>query len=471
MASEIRFGTDGWRAIIAKDFTFTNVARCAQGLVDYLKDTGIADRGLVVGYDTRFLSREFAEMVACVCAGNGIRAWLTQETAPTPVVSFSVLDKQAAGAAIITASHNPGIWNGFKFKPEYAGSATDEITGRMEDKIDQVIEPATVSLSEARERGLIVEFDPKPPYLERMEALVDLAAIRRAGIKIMVDSMFGAGAGYFAGLVSGETTTVSEINGYRNPAFPGMDQPEPIGHNLSGLLERVPAEGASVGIALDGDADRVGIVDETGSFISTLEVFSLLALYLLEHKGMRGPLVKGITSSIMLNKLAERYGVTVHDMPVGFKHIGPRFSEVDGIMGGEESGGFAFRGHIPERDGILSGLYILEFMARTGKTPSQLIGDLFALVGPHYYRRRDVAFNAGARSAIQARIQSGGLTELAGQKIIASDEIDGRRLFFDNAWLASRFSGTEPLLRIYCEAETAEMVDNLLNAAAEYLGV
>ena len=471
MASEIRFGTDGWRAIIAQDFTFANVARCAQGLVDYLKDTGIADRGLVVGYDTRFLSREFAETVACVCAGNGVRAWLTQEAAPTPVVSFSVLDKQAAGAAIITASHNPGIWNGFKFKPEYAGSATDEITGRLEEKIDLVVEPTTVSLAEGKERGLIVEFDPQPPYQERMGALVDLSEIRGAGLKVIVDSMFGAGAGYIAGLVSGGSTTVTEMNGYRNPAFPGMDQPEPIGHNLPGLLERVATEGASVGIALDGDADRVGIVDEKGNFISTLEVFSLLALYLLEHKGMRGPLVKGITSSIMLNKLADNYGVEVHDMPVGFKHIGPRFSEVDGIMGGEESGGFAFRGHIPERDGILSGLYILEFMARTGKSPSQLIGDLFSIVGPHYYRRRDLAFEAGNRSDIQTRIQSGDLTELGGLKVRASDEIDGKRLFFEKAWLASRFSGTEPLLRIYCEAESPELVDQLLDAAAEYLGV
>ena len=471
MASVIRFGTDGWRAIIAQDFTFANVARCAQGLVDYLNDTGIADRGLVVGYDTRFLSREFAETVACVCAGNGVRAWLTREAAPTPVVSFSVLDRQAAGAAIITASHNPGIWNGFKFKPEYAGSATDEITGRLEDKIDRVAEPNAVSLAEGRDRGLIIDFDPKPPYLERIENLVDLRSIGAAGFNVVIDSMFGAGMGYVAGLLSGGSTTVTEMNGYRNPAFPDMDQPEPIGHNLSGLMERVPAEGASVGIALDGDADRVGIVDEQGNFISTLEVFSLLAYYLLEYKGMRGPLVKGITSSIMLNKLAEKYGVEVHDMPVGFKHIGPKFSEVDGIMGGEESGGFAFRGHIPERDGILSGLYVLEFMARTGKTPSQLIDELFSLVGPHYYRRRDVSFDAGARPNIQGRILSDDLKELAGMEIRKTDEIDGKRLFFDKAWLASRFSGTEPLLRIYCEAESPELVDKLLDAASEYLGV
>ncbi len=471
MTTPIRFGTDGWRALIAEEYTFANVARCAQGLVDYLQEIGMADRGLVVGYDTRFLSREFAETVATVCAGNGMRAFLTWNAAPTPVVSFSVLAQQASGAAIITASHNPGNWNGFKFKPEYAGSATDDITNRVEEKIQAVVTPKSLSLVAGKEKALVQEFDPAPPYLKRLASLVDLPSIRAEGLRVTVDAMYGAGAGYFQELLAGGRTTVTELNGYRNPAFPGMDQPEPIAHNLANLMAQVPADGASVGIALDGDADRVGIVDENGNFVSTLEVFSLLAYYLLEYKGLRGPIVKGVTSSLMLNKLAERYGVAVHDMKVGFKYIGPRFAEVDGVMGGEESGGFAFRGHIPERDGILSGLYILEFMACTGKTPSQLIEELFALVGPHYYQRRDVAFEPAARTEIGARLESSQLTELAGLPVRASDEIDGRRIFFDNAWLASRFSGTEPLLRIYCEAESPELVDQLLDAATEYLGV
>ena len=471
MTAQIRFGTDGWRALIAEDFTFANVARCAQGLVDYLEEEKIAERGLVVGYDTRFLSREFAETVASVCAGNGVQAYLTRDAAPTPVVSFSVLSQQAAGAAIITASHNPANWNGFKFKPEYAGSATDEVTRGLEDKIDAVSKPRSTSLADGIEQGLVVEFDPKPAYVERISSLVDLPSIRNSGLAIMVDAMFGAGAGYFPSLIYGETAVITELNGYRNPAFPGMEQPEPIAPNLRGLMSQVPTAGATVGIALDGDADRVGIVDEKGNFLSTLEVFSLLALYLLEHKGERGDIVKGVTSSMMLNKLADKYGVGVHDMRVGFKHIGPKFTEVDGVMGGEESGGFAFRGHIPERDGILSGLYILEFMVKTGKTPSRLIDDLFALVGPHFYQRRDITFRAESRSDIQARIESGELTKLAGLPVRGSDGIDGRRIFFDNAWLAARFSGTEPLLRIYCEAESPEMVNDLLDAASEYLGV
>jgi alpha-D-glucose phosphate-specific phosphoglucomutase len=471
MTTEIKFGTDGWRAIIARDFTFDNVARCAQGLMDYLKARGTADRGLVVGYDTRFLSREFAETVAGVGAGNGVKVYLAQQAAPTPVISFNVLHHRAAGAAIITASHNPGIWNGFKFKPEYAGSATQEITDQLEARIKEATGVKSVSLDAGRDEWLIVDIDPTPPYIERIKTLVDLPAIRDAGLNVAVDAMFGAGFGYIPTLVSGGKTRVEEINGYRNPAFPGMEQPEPIAHNLTALARRVREGGASVGLALDGDADRVGLMDEKGQFISTLEVFPILAQYLLELKGQRGDLVKGVTASMMLNKLGQKYGIGVHEMRVGFKYIGPKMSEVDALMGGEESGGFAFRGHIPERDGILSGLYILEYMARTGKTPSQLVERLFDEVGPHYYQRRDVAFNPQHRERIQQRLTSPQLTELAGMPVVSSDNIDGRRLVFDNAWLASRFSGTEPLLRIYCEADSPEKVKKLLDAAAEYLGV
>ncbi|PKB79314.1 MAG: phosphomannomutase [SAR202 cluster bacterium Io17-Chloro-G9] len=471
MATDIRFGTDGWRGVIADDFTFHNVSRCAQGLADYLKAQGTANNGLVIGYDTRFLSREFAERVASVVAGNGIKSYLSQKPAPTPVVSFSVLQFQAAGAAIITASHNPAIWNGFKFKPEYAGSATQDITDRLEQSIDRVTEVRAIPLERAMDQGTLVEFDPAPHYLERVGGLVDLAAIRDAGLRVSVDAMFGAGGGYIPALVSGGKTTVEEINGYRNPSFPGMEQPEPIAHNLTGLIEGIKTGETSVGLALDGDADRVGVVDEHGRFITTLEVFSLLALYLLEHKGERGPLVKGVTSSMMLNKLGQQFGVDIHEMKVGFKYIGPKMSEVNALMGGEESGGFAFRGHIPERDGVLSALYILEYMAKTGLTPSQLVQRLFDRVGSHYYHRRDVTFDPGEKSRIEELLRSPELTELAGMPVRRSDEIDGRRFVFDDAWLISRFSGTEPLLRIYAEAGEPKIVEALLDAAANYLKV
>ena len=375
------------------------------------------------------------------------------------------------GAAILTASHNPAIWNGFKFKPEYAGSATQEITDRLEDAIAATGEIQDVSLERARGQGLVVDIDPAPPYLERIGELVDLRAIRNAGLRVAVDAMFGSGGGYLPALISGGSTTVEEMNGLPNPAFPGMEQPEPIAHNLTRLIEKIKAGGVSVGLALDGDADRIGVVDEDGRFVTTLEVFSVLALYLLEHKAQRGPLVKGVTSSMMLNKLGRKFGVDVHEMRVGFKYIGPKMTEVDAVMGGEESGGFAFRGHIPERDGVLSGLYLLEYMAQTGKTPAELVNHLFDQVGTHSYSRRDVSFDPKDRGRIEERLRSEELSELAGMPVRSSDEIDGRRLVFDDAWLVSRFSGTEPLLRIYAEAAGPDKVEALLNAAAEYLGV
>ncbi len=469
--TDIRFGTDGWRALIAGDFTFDNVARCAQGLCDYLKAAGTSDMGIVVGYDTRFLSLEFAETVAAVCAAQGIKVYLSDKSAPTPVLSYNVLDRGSGGAAIITASHNPGQWNGFKFKPEYAGSATQEITDRLEAFIAKIPTPAAPSVAEGRNKGLIVDLEPRGPYLERIASLVDLDSIKGSGLNVVVDSMYGAGAGYLSTILSGGKTTVRELHGDRNPAFPGMEQPEPIARNLTEIASLIATDGASVGIALDGDADRVGIINEQGKFVTTLDTFSILAQYLLEQKQMRGPLVKGVTSSIALNKLGNAYGIDVYEMPVGFKNIGPKMSAVDALMGGEESGGFAFKSHIPERDGILSGLLFLEYMATTGNNPTDLLQRLIDVVGPHSYRRRDTEFLASDRERILERVNDPNLTEIAGVPILDTDIIDGKRFHIKDGWLAVRFSGTEPLLRIYAEAATPEIVTRLLDGVVEYLKV
>ena len=469
--AEIRFGTDGWRAIIGEDYTFANVARCARGLCDYMKGRGTADRGIIVGYDTRFLSPEFAATVASVCASQGIRTLLADAPAPTPVLSYGVKHYGTGGAAIITASHNPAIWNGFKFKPEYAGSATQEITDDLEEAIGAVGNVDPTEIEAGRNSGFIENLSVADPYLEHVAGLVDLDAIRGAGFRVVVDAMYGAGAGYLPRLLEGGSTTVEELHGHRNPAFPGMAQPEPIAQNLAELMARVPAAGASVGIALDGDADRVGIIDGTGRFVTTLDTFSLLALYLLESKGWRGSLIKGVTASQALNKMGGVYGVDVHEVRVGFKHMGPRMEELNALMAGEESGGFAFRGHVPERDGILSGLFVLENMAKTGKTVSELLQNLFERVGPHFYHRRDIEFAAADRDRISQLVNDPGLARLGTYVVAASDSIDGRRLRFEDGWLGVRFSGTEPLLRIYAEASSPERVTGLLDAAVEYLGV
>ena len=469
MTIPIKFGTDGWRGIIADDFTFANVARCSQGLADYLRATGSAQRGLVVGYDTRFASREFAETVASVVSGNEIPVYLCREPVPTPVVSHHVVHRGAAGGVVITSSHNPAAWSGFKFKSAEGGSASQSMTDVLELCIDSSGDPKRLPLDEGRNLGLVRDADPTPAYRKSIAGLVNLDAIRAAGLDVLVDAMHGAGAGYFADFLQGGATSVVELRSEPNPAFPGMAQPEPIAHNLAELCRRVPVDGAAVGLALDGDADRIGLVDETGRFVSTLEVFSLLALYLLE-RGDRGPLVKGVTASLMLNKLADKYGVEISEMPVGFKNIGPRFVADDAILGGEESGGYAFRGHIPERDGILSGLYLLEFMATSGLSASGMVRRLFDTVGEHHYQRRDVSFDPAARPAIMDRLTKSPLTELAGKPVLSVDEIDGRRWLFDVGWVAARFSGTEPLLRIYCEANSSDYVTRLLDAMQEHLG-
>ncbi len=479
MAGTIRFGTDGWRAIIADEFTFGNVALCAQGVASYLLKEGAAHKGLVVGYDTRFASKEFADRVAEVMAGNGIPTYLATSPAPTPAISYSILQRGAAGACVITASHNPAAWNGLKYKPSYAGSASPGVIARLEDEIDEAEETgiSSLPLEEARASGLVQNIDPAPAYWEQMGRMVDLELIRRAGLSVVVDSMYGAGAGYLAKLLSEESaqegaTRVSEIHGEVNPAFPGIRQPEPIEANLALLSRTVVEHGASVGIALDGDADRLGVVDETGACLSTLQAFALLAHYLLGHKGQRGTLVRSLTSTTMIDKLGERYGVPVIETPVGFKDIGTAMLREDALMGGEESGGYGYRGHIPERDGVLSGLLFLEYMAKTGLSPSELLKDLYRMVGEHHYQRRDVAFAPELRPFIQANLEGAEWTLLGGVPIVSADYLDGRRfLLAGGAWLVVRFSGTEPLLRIYAEAGSADQVRDMLDDAGAYLGL
>ncbi|MGB6836422.1 MAG: phosphoglucomutase/phosphomannomutase family protein [Dehalococcoidia bacterium] len=475
MTSPIKFGTDGWRAIIAEDFTFDNVRACAQSVVQYLRAHGLAGRGLVVGYDTRFASEDFAAAVAEVAAGNGIKAYLCDRPAPTPTVSYSVLRKGAGGAAVITASHNPARWNGFKYKPEYAGSASPEVVAELEAAIPRILAEDSVRalpLAEAEAQGLVERFDPRPAYLEQMGRLVELERIRSAGLRVVVDSMYGVGAGYLAGLLAGGRTEVREVHAERNPLFPGLARPEPIAENLSALSEAVVREGADVGIASDGDADRLGVVDENGSYIDQLQTFGLIVYHLLEVRGERGPIVKSITTTRMVQRLGELYGVPVHETAVGFKFLGPKMMEVDALIAGEESGGYAFRGHLPERDGILAALYFLDFMARTGKRPSQLLDELYRKVGPHYYDRLDLRLPEEEREDIYGRVRQARPERLAGLQVTGIDTTDGFRfLLEDGGWLLLRFSGTEPLLRIYTEVGERALVPRLLEAGKELTGV
>jgi phosphomannomutase len=375
---------------------------------------------------------------------------------------------------VITASHNPSIYNGFKYKPEYAGSASPEVVAKLESRIDNVFagqdKVKRLRFEDALAQGVIEYIDPDPAYFAQLARLVDLETIRSAGLKIAVDSMYGAGAGYFRRLLGGAATQIIEIHSERNPLFPGLS-PEPIARNLGALSEAVRANGAAVGLATDGDSDRIGIVDEHGNYVTQLQVFALLALYLLEVRGDRGALVKSLTTTSMAYRLGELFGVPVIETAVGFKYVGPQMIKHNALLGGEESGGFGFRGHIPERDALVAGLYFLDLMIKMKRTPSQLIEYLYSKVGPHYYDRVDIEFPPEKRQAMVDRLTSTTPASIDGTAVKSIDRIDGFRFVLeDGSWLLIRFSGTEPILRIYTETTSPERVKELLEEGKRLAG-
>jgi len=450
------------------------VRACAQGVASYLKQAGLASRGLIIGYDTRFASEDFASAAAEVVAGNRIKVYLCPKATPTPVISFGILAKQAGGAIIITASHNPATWNGFKYKSEYGSSAPPEVTAELEKNISRTLTTGEINrmpLAEALEQGWVEYLDLAPIYLDQLNKLIDLNELRQARLKIIVDPMYGVGAGYFKMLLGNGATEIIEINSEHNPLFPGI-QPEPIAANLAKLSATVKNQGANVGLATDGDADRIGIIDEKGMFLTPLQVFALLCLYLLEIRGERGLIVKTITTTSMLYRLGEIFKVPVCETSVGFKYIAPIMLAENALIGGEESGGYGFRGHMPERDGILAGLYFLDLMLKTGKTPSELIDYLYSKVGPHYFKRVDIEFAEEERQAINKRIRHNLPQSIDGVEVIKTNTTDGFHFTLaDTTWLLIRFSGTEPVLRIYTESNTPARVDKLLELGKKLAGI
>ena len=473
---EIRFGSDGWRGVIAKDYTFANVARVAQAVASYFRsETDTAGRGIVIGYDRRFASEHFAAAAAEVLAGNGIRVFLTHAAVPTPVISFSVGSKQASGAIIITASHNPPIDNGFKVRDHRGAAVAPAGLAQIESRIpDSLKSIARVSLEAAKKNGLVEVFDPAPAYIEYVKRNVDLERIKRADLTVVCDAFWGVGAGWFDRLLAGGATTLHTMRQDRNPIFPGMQQPEPIPPNIDALLRAVAQEGADVGIANDGDADRIGLADEKGRFITQLQVAGLLALYLLQMRNQRGPIVKTLSSTVMLNRLGHRFGLSVFDTAIGPKYVGQKVIETDAMLGATESGGFMFRG-FPERDGILAALYILDLMAHTGKKPSQLLDWLYDTVGArYYYDRIDTPFPPEDRDKIWQRVRDASPDTIVGLAVTGVDTIDPRGFKFnlaDGGWLLIRFSGTEPIIRVYGETTDEARVAPLLDTGLGLAGL
>jgi phosphomannomutase len=471
---EIRFGTDGWRGVIAEDFTFATVRLAARAIARRVR-AGAVGQGaphLLVGHDTRFLSREFAQAAAESMAGEGVQVSLASDFAPTPAISYAVVRMRAAGAVVITASHNPPQYSGMKFKTSLGGSAPIAFTRAVEEEIRrlQAEGPAPSAKRQApsaeSSKFEIGSFDPRGPWLDRLEELVDIRRIGRSGIRVALDVMYGAGQGLLAGRLRKAGLEVRELHGEVNPSFGGL-HPEPIPAYMGALIDCVKGwegSGPRVGFAFDGDSDRLGPVDEEGNVFTPHQTLALLLRHLVQTRGMRGAVVKSLNIGHMVDAEAAAHGLPVVVTPVGFKYIAEAMQRHDAVVGGEESGGFAVRGHIPERDPGLVSLLLLECMAMTGKSLGILVREMEAQHGPHRYGRLDLRLaSLEERDQVVAALASSPREELLSLPVRHVETMDGVKLTrADHSWVMLRVSGTEPLLRIYAEASTESEVQALL---------
>ncbi|MEX2183655.1 MAG: phosphoglucomutase/phosphomannomutase family protein [Chloroflexota bacterium] len=473
----IVFGTDGWRARIADEFTFDAVRRCADGVGRYVADRGEEARGVVIAYDQRFASEHFAAAAAEVLLAYGIPVALGVHAVPTQMSSFEVVQRGAAAGIVITASHNPWVDNGFKVKAPTGAAGGAEMLQTIERRLAENggIALDRRPLEDAEAAGLLEWFDPFDGYEAFVRRTVDLDALKAADVRILVDPLYGSGAGWISRLLAGGRIRVNEIHQERNPYFGGVN-PEPIRPHVDEALGLIAAGGYDLGLLLDGDADRAGAVDEGGTFIHQLQVTGLLMYYLAEHRGWRDPVVVSINNTSMAARLGEHYGIATHETPVGFKFIGPRMIETGAMMGAEESGGYGFGMHLPERDGVYADLLLLDLFLRekaAGRWPvSEAIRHFHEIAGPSFYRRIDVhvdrAIYAETKRRLLVDLAAATPTELAGESVartVVLDTGDGYKFFLaDGSWLLIRTSGTEPLVRVYTEATSADVREALLVA-------
>ena len=482
----IQFGTDGWRAVISDEFTFANVRHVAQAIAEVLRSKcALRAEGscsepplTVVGFDTRFLSDRYAVAVSEVFAANGLRVALAKADAPTPVISYAIPNMGAVGGVMITASHNPPRYNGIKLKAAYGGSAANgdvrEVERRIRSNTESARQPQRMESAEALEQGILFRFDPFPAYREHLKRLVDFEVIRRARPRVVVDAMYGSGRGYLRDLLAEAGAEVVEIRGEMNPGFNGI-HPEPIAKHLKPLVDRVLEGRYDLGLAMDGDADRSGVVGPTGKFIDPHCIMTLALGYLVEHRGMRGAVVKTVSTTQMLNRLASEYGLPVYETPVGFNYIGDLMLKDDVLIGGEESGGISIKGHIPEGDGVLMGMLMAEIVSCYGKSPEELLAEIMGRIGAFEYARNDFHVRPFEKSALVAGLVQSAPETLAGVPLLSVNSRDGvKYLLADDSWLLIRPSGTEPVLRVYAEAHSQEKVEELLaegRALADAAGV
>jgi len=475
----IKFGTDGWRAVISDTFTFANLRLVAQAIADYVLDEAPEKEGgppeVVIGFDTRFLSDRYATEVARVLAGNGIIAHLTRADAPTPAISYAVLHKNANAGVMITASHNAPRYNGLKLKASFGGAALPEQADRVEAYLARNQEmargPNLMDYQMALDQGLIQCFDPAWAYYEHLSHMVDLDVISAGELRVVADAMYGSGRKCIADMLARTRCRVYEIRGEMNPGFGGI-HPEPVAHYLSALGAAMQTHHADLGLATDGDGDRIGAMDALGNFVDPHHIFALALQHLVEKRGWNGTVVKTVSTTRMVDRLASRYGLPLVETPVGFNHIAGYMLKGDVLIGGEESGGISIKGHIPEGDGVLMGLLLLEIIAAAGAPLHELVAKLQADAGPAHYARRDIPLRFPvAKEEMVARLTSDAPNSLGGKELAEVEALDGvKYLLADDSWLLIRPSGTEPVLRVYAEARSPEGVQSLLEFGESVAG-
>ena len=480
----IVFGTDGWRARIAEDYTYDNVRRCAEGVARFVADSGTAARGVVVGYDRRFSSEYFAQAAAEVLLAHDVPVLYGEYAIPTQMVSYEVLERKAACGIVITASHNPWTDNGFKVKSDTGAAGGPQMLASLEKTIRgrAAVTPPRRPFADGEAAGMVERFDPFDGYARFVGRSLELERLRAQPLRVLVEPMWGCGAGWISRLLAGGQIRVTELHQERNPWFGGVN-PEPIRPNIDEVLGVLARGGYDIGLLLDGDADRAGAADEKGTFIHQLQVMGLLMYYLLEHRGLRQPVVSTINETSMVGRLGKIYGVPVYETPVGFKYVGPKIIETGAMLGGEESGGYGFSMHLPERDGIYADLLLLDLFIRereAGRWPvSKAVEHFHSIAGPSFYLRRDVHTQRAGYDELKARVlaevREHAPASVAGQAVVRTDALDtgdGFKFWLDDgSWLLVRFSGTEPLLRVYAEATSAEMRDEILADGARLAGM
>jgi phosphomannomutase len=468
--SPVKFGTDGWRAVIAEDFTFANVRVAASAIANYVLAEEDFTRGICIGYDTRFGSEQFAHAAAETLASAGIPVQLASGITPTPALSFGVRERAAAGGIMITSSHNPYQWNGVKYKASYGGSGKPSIMSTIESQLGK-------PLPLARTPASIVRVDFNPIYIKAITAFADLKKIAASGHKFAIDSMYGAGAGILAEIFSRAGVPYVEIRAEHNPLFPGIN-PEPIEPHVRALQQAVVEHGCQAGLATDGDADRIGAVDENGNLVDAHKIFAILLRWLIERKQWPGEVVRAFNTTRMLDRICARYGRKLHEVGIGFKHVCDLMLEREILIGGEESGGIGIQRHLPERDGLLNALLLANVMADEGKTLGQLVASLQQEYGEHHYGRVDLHIAEDVKNAAIACARAG-VKEFAGMAVERVENLDGEKFFLRNpeaatkpnaaeTWLLLRASGTEPLLRVYAESCSPASVQKVLAAGCDF---